>query len=144
VLRAHIEYANTKVKWYDSEVEWDWAYQQAIFTEGYRYRNRNIGHTSDGDSETTSIGVSLTTGEGNRWDMLVRRGRLDRCCAPRFNTSITNGPSDYFSGQLGWVGRFHDQELGVQLGYEEQDPSSAGNANGVFGFLQWRSYLNGR
>ncbi len=31
VLRAHVEYANTKVKWYDSEIEYDWAYRQGHF-----------------------------------------------------------------------------------------------------------------
>lgn len=138
VLRAHVEYANTKVKWYDSEIEWDWSYWQAIFTEGYRYRGRNIGHTTDGDAETTSIGLSLTTGEGSRWAALLRRGRLDICCAPYMNSRVSNGPSDYISGQLSWEGQVRGHDIGVQLGYEEQTPSSAGDANGVFGFLKWR------
>lgn len=144
VLRGHIEYANTKVKWYDSEVEYDIAYVQSIFSEGYRLRGRNIGHTTDGDSETTSIGVSLTTGEGHRWAALVRRGRLDICCVQGANSRITAGPSDYFATQLSWEGRFSRQEFGVQLGYEEQSPDSAGDANGIFGFVQWRTYFEGR
>lgn len=142
VLRAYIEYANTKVKWYDSDVEWDWAYQQTIFSEGYRYRRRNIGHTTDGDSETTSMAVSLTTGQGHRWAALVRRGRLDSCCVPLVNNRISFGPSDYYSAQLSWDGLLHSQDIGIQLGYEEQTPTSAGDARGVFGFLQWRKTLN--
>ena len=31
--------------------------------------------------------------------------------------------------------------LGVQLGYEKQSPSSAGDAKGLFGFIQWRRSL---
>jgi hypothetical protein len=80
VLRSHLEYANTKVKWYNSDIEYDVAYTQGIFTEGYRYWGRNLGHTTDGDSESVSMMVSLTTGGGSRWSALVRRGRLDRCC----------------------------------------------------------------
>lgn len=144
VLRTHVEYANTKVKWYNSDIEWDWSYQQTIFTEGYRYHSRNIGHTSDGDAETTSVGFTLTTGEGNRWAALVRRGRLDICCVPGENSNITFGPSDYFSGQVSWDGRVRGQDIGIQVGYEEQTPSSAGNANGVFGLLQWRKRFDTR
>lgn len=145
VLRTHVEYANTKVKWYDSSLEYDWSYTHtSIFSEGYRFHGRNIGHTTDGDSETTSIMLSLTTGEGNRWAALLRRGRLDRCCTPGVNSVITNGPSDYIAGQLSWDGRVRALELGIQLGYEEQSPDSAGDADGLFGFMQWRKHLNTR
>lgn len=142
VLRTHVEYANTKVKWYNSDIEYDWAYYQSIFTEGYRYRDRNIGHTSDGDSETTSIVLSLTTGEGNRWAAMWRQGRLDRCCTPLANSRISFGPSDYKAAQVSWEGRVWGQQLGMQLGYENQSPDSAGDADGAFGFLQWRKRLD--
>src|SRR5690606_22247766 len=138
VLRAHAEYANTKVKWYNSQVEYDVSYMQGIFTEGYRYHSRNIGHTSDGDSETTSLMLSLTTGEGNRWAALVRTGKLDRCCTPGANSVITSGPSKYKSGEGSWEGALRGLDVGIQLGYEEQTPKSAGDAKGVFGFLELR------
>lgn len=138
VLRGHVEYANTKVKWYDSELEYDVAYVQGIFHEGYRYRGRNVGHTSDGDSETVSFMLSLTTGEGSRWATRFRRGNLDRCCVPGANSTISNGPSSYTSGEISWTGRVRAHDMGVQLGYEEQSPHSAGNARGLFGFVHWR------
>lgn len=141
VLRAHVEYANTKVKWYNSEIEYDTSYTQGIFTEGYRYRSRNVGHTTDGDSETTSVMLSLTTGEGSRWAALARTGRLDRCCVPGANSVITSGPSTYKSGEISWEGAVRNLDVGIQLGYEEQTPKSAGGANGVFGFLQVRKKL---
>jgi hypothetical protein len=141
VLRTHVEYANTKVKWYNSDIEYDGAYTQGIFQEGYRYRSRNVGHTTDGDAETTSFMLSLTTNEGNRWAVLARRGRLDRCCVPGANSLITNGPSDYKSAQVSWDGTFRGYGLGLQLGYEQQTPGTAGDADGMFGFLQLRKAL---
>jgi hypothetical protein len=141
VLRAHVEYANTKVKWYNSTIEYDIAYRQGIFKEGYRYHSRNVGHTTDGDSETTSAALSLTTGEGSRWAALVRTGRLDRCCEPGANSVITSGPSRYKSGEVSWEGAVRSLDVRVQLGYEEQAPKSAGDANGMFGFLQVRKKL---
>jgi hypothetical protein len=144
VLRTHVEYANTKVKWYNREIEYDVAYTQGIFSEGYRYHGRNVGHTTDGDSETTSVMLSLTTGEGNRWAALLRQGRLDRCCTPGANNLITTGPSKYKAGQVSWEGRIRGHDLGLQLGYEEQNPTSAGDANGVFGFIKWRKSFDTR
>jgi hypothetical protein len=140
-LRAHVEYANTKVKWYNSQIEFDSAYTQGIFSEGYRYRGRNIGHTTDGDSESVSVMLSLTTGEGSRWAALQRKGRLDRCCTPQANNLITNGPSTYKSGEVSWEGAVHNFDVGLQLGYEKQTPQSAGDAKGVFGFVQVRKRL---
>jgi hypothetical protein len=138
VLRGHIEYANTKVKWYNSDVEYDWAYRQGIFFAGYRNRGRNIGHTTDADSETTSIGLSLTNSEGGRWTALVRHGRLDRNGIIDLYNMISVGRSDYKSAELSWDGRLRRQDVGLQLGYEEQTGSARGNAKGVFGFVQWR------
>jgi hypothetical protein len=135
VLRAHIEYANTKVKWYNSDVEFDVAYRQSIFSEGYRYRGRNIGHTTDGDSESASVGLSLTTGEGHRWAGLFRRSRLDRCCTPLSNNRLTTGPSRYTSGEISWRATVRGYDLAVQAGLERQTPDRAGDADGVFGFL---------
>jgi hypothetical protein len=136
VLRAHVEYANTKVKWYNSDIEYDVAYTQGVFTEGYRYRSRNIGHTTDGDSESTSLMLSLTTADGDRWGAMVRRGRLDRCCTPAANNLISNGPSRYKSGEVTWEGRVRGYDVGVQVGYEDQAPATAGDARGVFGFMR--------
>jgi hypothetical protein len=142
VLRAHVEYANTKAKWYQSRDNWDVAYQQTIFFAGYRYRDRNIGHTTDADSETTSVGLSLTHSNGSRWSALYRHGALDRYGAVNPYNQLTAGRSNYKSVQLDWEGRLTPGGgLDLQLGYEKQTLSSADNARGLFGFIQWRQQL---
>ncbi len=142
VLRTHVEYANTKVKWYSGNEEFNWAYRQNIFFAGYRFRGRNIGHATDADSETTSMGLSLTTGEGNRWSALYRQGTLDRDGSIDPYNILTAGRSTYSATQLGWDGNLgKGNSIGVQLGYEKQSPSSRGDAKGLFGFLQWRRQL---
>lgn len=142
VLRAHVEYANTKAKWYQSRDNWNWAYQQAIFFAGYRFRGRNIGHTTDADSETTSAGLSLTTGEGHRWSVLYRHGVLDRDGSVDSYNTITAGRSTYSAAQLAWSGEISaGNHLELQLGHEQQSHSQAGDAKGLFGFIQWRRQL---
>lgn len=141
VLRAHIEYANTKTKWYNSSEEYDASYTQGIFTEGYRYHGRSIGHTTDGDSETKSAMISLTTGDGDRWAFLVRSGRLDRCCIPNVNSTITSGPSKYKSAEVSWEGEFRGFKVGMQFGYEDQTPRSSGDGRGPFGIMRIKRNL---
>lgn len=140
-LRAHLEYANTSCKWYSPSLEPACAYRQGIFSYGYRYRTRNIGHTTDRNSETVSGLLSLTTSSGSRWSGLVRHGRLSAYGRPEPSVPVSQGKSDYDSYRLGWEGSFRGQDVGVQLGYERQSPRSAGNANGMFGFVQWRKAL---
>lgn len=142
VLRAHVEYANTKVKWYDVHEEFNWAYRQDIFFAGYRYRGRNIGHATDADSETTSVGMSLTNREGNRWSVLYRHGALDRDGSVDPYNLLTAGRSTYRATQFGWDGAAGaGSRISVQLGYEKQSPSSAGDVRGLFGLLEWRKEL---
>lgn len=141
IVRARVEYANTKVKWYDGDIEPDNAYRQGIFFAGYRHRGRSIGHTTDGDSETKSFMLSLTTDAGQLWTARLREGRLDRLGVPDPYNSVSFGPSDYRSVEFGWEGDFRGHELQAQLGHERQTPSSAGDAKGVFGFISWRRAL---
>jgi hypothetical protein len=81
--------------------------------------------------------LSMTMADGDRWAVLARRGNLDRCCIPGANSRISFGPSRYQSGEISWEGQVRGYELGMQLGYEEQKPRSAGRGNGVFGFMRW-------
>jgi hypothetical protein len=141
VLRARIEYANTKVKWYNKAAEYDFTYRQAIFFAGYRYRGRNIGHTTDSDSETKSFLLSYIDSDGSLWAAHFRQGRLDRCCDIDPYNGLTAGPSRYRSVDLTWQGRVLGQDVSAQLGHERQTPASAGDAKGMFGFIQWRKAL---
>lgn len=141
VLRAHLEYANNKCKWYNSSEDANCSYRQGIFFAGYRYHDRNIGHTADADSETTSVMLSLTNPEGDRWTARARRGRLDAYGAPDAYNPVSQGPGRYHSIELGWQGDVAGYQLGAQFGYEQQSPQASGNADGVFGFIQVRKPL---
>jgi hypothetical protein len=143
VLRTHVEYANTKAKWYQSRDNWDVAYRQTIFFAGYRYRGRSIGHASDADAETTSIGLSLTSGEGSRWSVLYRHGVFDRDGGIDPYNPLTMGRSTYNATQIDWQGAVGaGNRLVVQLGYEKQGLAVAADEKGLYGFVQWRKDLH--
>ncbi|MET0281439.1 MAG: capsule assembly Wzi family protein [Steroidobacteraceae bacterium] len=150
VLRAHVEHADTSTGWYklfrpDDPTPGfgsDYGYRNHIFFAGYRYRGRNIGHTTDADSETTSMELSLTTDRGDRWAASARYGLLDRKGAPDAYNPLTQGRSRYRSLQVSWNGVLGGQDLGLQLGHESQSPAAAGGTDGVFGFVHWRRVLD--
>lgn len=141
LLRARVEYANTSCKWYNPSLEPNCAYTQSIFFAGYRYRSRNIGHTTDGDSESASASLALTRANGDQWSIRARRSRLDSRGTPDPFNAVTFGASRHESLEIGWIGRVGKSGLGAAMGYEHQTPTSAGNATGLFGFIQWRMPL---
>lgn len=142
VFRARLEYANTKCKWSSSSDEFaNCAYAHTVFFGGYRYHSRTIGHTTDTDSETISGTFSLTQGDGQRWRATLRHGRLDRFGPADPYDPVTQGPSDFDSAELIWEGVLWNQNLGLQLGYQNQSGSATDDHSGVFGFIQWRKVL---
>ena len=150
VLRAYIEHADTATDLFElwnpqdrnPAARTDTAYRNHIFFAGYRYRGRTIGHTTDSDSLTTAVGLSLTDRGGGRWGVDWIGGRLDRKGVPDIYNPITFGPSHYHSLQVSWNGTLGGQQFGLQIGHEQQSPSSAGSGNGMFGFVQWRKMLD--
>jgi Capsule assembly protein Wzi len=141
VFRARVEYANTKCKWDKVDVDANCAYRQHTFFAGYRYYSRNVGSSTDADSETVSAAISLTESDGQRWRAELRHGRLDRYAPPDPFNPLTRGTSDYDAAELTWEGAAWAQNLGIQLGYENQSGSLGEDHSGLFGFIQWRKAL---
>ncbi len=65
--RAHVEYADTACDFPTSPPEFGCAYTNGIYTSGYRYRGRVLGHTMDADGE--SVGVGPAAGRACRGAM---------------------------------------------------------------------------
>jgi hypothetical protein len=138
--RTRLEYASTFCKWDRPEWGPDCAYHQALFWAGYRYHGRNIGHTTDGDSQTWMLQMFRTSLDGERWGLVLRHGTLDSLGTPDPWNLVTYGPSDYNSLELSWNGLLWGQDFGIQLGYQDQDGTYVNNS-GAFGFIQWRKPL---
>ena len=75
--RAHFEYTNTLVHFYQDDKRYNTAYNHSIYQSGYRHYSRSLGAGVDGDSEMLSAGLTLIDGHEHTWHGLLRYGTLN-------------------------------------------------------------------
>ena len=54
------------------------AYNHSIYTTGYRYRERSIGHSFDNDAEIWTLGAMLNDSHDGSWLLTLASGNLNR------------------------------------------------------------------
>lgn len=141
LLRARIEYANTNCKFASAGENPDCAYRQGIFNAGYRYRERNIGHTADSDSEALSFRIDWTSSSGTGVAVAGRRALLDRHGDfDRFNP-LTYGPGKVESLEAEWSAQWVGQSLSVSGGYERREQGGRPSRDRPYGFVRWQRSL---
>jgi hypothetical protein len=114
------------------------AYTQGRFAvEGYRYKGRVIGHTTDNDAETYSLGATYTTPRGELWSATARTSFLNHDGEDSYNT-VSAGPAHYNALELGWKGRLFEQHVAIDLGVESFEPEDGDRKIDVFGFIGWK------
>lgn len=76
--RAHVEYSETAVDFNKSPRKFDVAYNHHVYTDGYRYYNRSLGHPMDNDGIMLSAGLLMTGSSGKVWTVTARAAKLNR------------------------------------------------------------------
>jgi hypothetical protein len=76
--RVRLEYSDTACSFSHSDPQFDCAYESAIYTQGYRFRGRSIGHSIDSDGRMTSVGALYVTPKGASWELRARTADLNR------------------------------------------------------------------
>ena len=133
--RAHVEYADTACSFYESEPEFGCAYRNVIYSDGYQYYDRSIGHAIDGDSEQLAGGFMLVRGDGSSWGLAAQGSRINRESAnPVHSVSpvairIESADLEHRRGLLGG-------DLHVSVGVERRD-GGADDGEQVRGFVHW-------
>ncbi len=80
--RVRVEYADTKAKLLD------YAYNHGIYTDGYRYRGRTLGHAMDNDGRMVSLGAMLARASGSTWELLARETQINQDDAGQNGLSV--------------------------------------------------------
>ncbi len=122
-----------------SEPTFGCAYRNSIYSDGYQYRDRSIGHALDGDSEQVAAGMMLVeraTAAAGSWRPRARRSiaRAPIPCTPWRCSRLESAPPTCIIGGPCWAG-----SSSLAIGYEERESASAGLDEGdVRGLVQWR------
>jgi hypothetical protein len=135
--RVHAEYSDTTCGFYDSAPQYGCAYRSAVYTDGYQYLHRSIGHPTDGDSRQWAVGATWVSGDGSSWQVAAQDAKLNREGANPVHT-LSPVPMRLRSVDVehrrDWLGG--DLELGV--GYEQRESSEAGIDDGdLRATVQW-------
>jgi hypothetical protein len=139
--RVHLEYADTACDFLASPPEFGCAYASSVYTSGYRYRGRVIGHSTDADGESVGGGILYLDPGGHRWELLGRHVKLNRAGVAAGHSLADTAAS------LTDLALTHERvyawgNIAVSVGYT--DPASNGPSSlddGVRGFLTWRHAL---
>jgi hypothetical protein len=139
VLRGYAEYSDSAC---DSRAEvpnYDCAYNHHIFfADGYRYRGRPIGHTTDGDSQLRAFGLRWQHNRGEEWRLSFRNALLNRGPGPDPNNTVSAVGADYEAIELGWRGEALGGKLDLLAGYQRVEPLDLPRDSKAYGFVTWR------
>ena len=129
--RVHAEYTETR-----AESTFDYAYNHAIYTDGYRYYGRCIGNSMDNDGRQRSLGLTLADTRDGVWSLLLRSVELNgdddglNSLTPieLYMTDVhVSHQRDLFGGRL---------SLGLGW-YELEDPDTHETDDDTNAYVQW-------
>lgn len=137
--RAHLEFSTTTCSDFDDRQTADCAYENGLFTAGYRYRGRVLGHSTDSDSRQWALGFSLNRPGSSHWSATLRHAEINRLgYVPQLNHTLAKGPQTWWVGEARlsrpvW-GAVLDTSLGVE--YKRDDLTHDSTVEPV-GYLRW-------
>lgn len=116
------------------------AYEHSIYTTGYRYEGRSMGHGIDGDGRSYTIGSTLTSVDERVWRVSLRHieiNRTDSWTNPRHTLSPT--PRDFSEVMLMHGRPLPIGELRAALGYSRLEDSidDRFDDRSVFGWIEF-------
>ena len=136
--RVHVEAADTACSFYEDPPEFGCAYRNAIYSDGYQYYDRSIGHSIDGDSRQLAAGGMLVNAAGNSWELIVQEAKVNRANANPVH-SVALEATEIRSADLYHRRTLLGGKLGISVGYEEREASATGlTDDGLRGYVEWR------
>jgi len=136
--RLHAEYADTSCSFSHAEPEFNCAYESSIYTQGYRYRGRSIGHAMDGDGRMYSAGAVLITDLDDEWHVLARRVELNRdSMTPDSRHTLAPVAAEVTNIELSHTRSVPVGRLRVGVGYDDYKARlDGGDDSTLRGFVQ--------
>lgn len=132
--RLRAEYSDTACNFTRQPPQFDCAYRNSIYPQGYAYRGRIIGDSLDNDSRRFTLAGLLTLENGNFVSVTLRRAQINRNGGEH---AISEVPLDIDNVELRYSRGFGGGKISVGVGYE--DPATRPDASsGAHGFVTWQ------
>ena len=141
-FRAYAEYSDTACDFMRSPPEFGCAYTNVIYTDGYRYRGRAIGHSIDADGESVAVGAMVVDAQGSQWLGRISDIKLNRAGLSSKHT-LSDGPARLREVSLEHVRGIGGGRLTLGMGYLDTDVSPGVRTvleEGLSGYLEWQLY----
>jgi hypothetical protein len=128
--RIRAEYSDTTCNFSRSEPIFNCAYESSIYTEGYRFRGRSIGHAMDSDGQMTTIAVLYVQPDGASWELRARSADLNRNAqAPEPDHTTAPLATDWESVDLYHRRELFGGNLAAGIGFERREVPSLPSAD---------------
>ncbi|MEO1246019.1 MAG: capsule assembly Wzi family protein [Pseudomonadota bacterium] len=141
--RTHVEIADTTCReggFGFSNAKRNCAYEHPIYSDGYRYNGKSIGHGMDGDGLSYSIGSTLVQSAGHIWNISLRHMELNREGAPQPNHTVSPTARDLTDVQVSHERHTAFGRFRAAVGYTEIDDKLSGvSTTDMSFFVQWQS-----
>jgi hypothetical protein len=134
-VRIRMEYADTACSFTRQEPEFNCAYRNTIYPQGYTYRQRIIGHSIDNDSRMYTLAALLTQQNGNVLSLALRRVNLNRDGVGAH--SVSSAPVDLDNVELRYSSVFGIGKVNFGASYDD-GPGTSDRVSGIRGFVTWQ------
>ena len=137
----HLEYSDTTCDFLNDKL-FNCAYNNSIYLDGYRFRDRVVGHSADNDSQILSLGGFLVDQSGHQWNLLLRHGDINRGGPADPRNTLTQTPQQFAGAELTHVRElsFGRLEFGGGLA-RYKDELTGESSNDAQAFIQLRTDL---
>ncbi len=138
-LRAHFEYADTACEFTRQHPQFNCAYEHSIYTAGYRYYGRSVGHSLDSDGRMYSLSALWTDAKGRSWQLLARRSDLNRdATSPQPGHPLATLATKVDDIELRHSRSTPWGDVTLGLGHDSaKDPQPIGVDTGFRAFMDW-------
>jgi hypothetical protein len=134
-LRVRAEYSDTACNFSRETPEFNCAYRNSVYPQGYAYRGRVMGHSMDNDSRMFSVNGILTRPSGEVLSVTLRTAELNRDGAG--DHAISAVPRDLNNVEFRYSWGLGGGRISLGVGYD--DPAlSMGSRSRVHGFAVWQ------
>lgn len=116
-VHGHVEYSDTVCRFSVPDPDFGCAYEHNIYTDGYRYRGRAIGHSIEGDGRSYSVGGTVIDDHGDPWTVLVRRVELNMA-GESTGAEVSDGPEELYNIEFGHRREVRIGTLEFGVGYD--------------------------